>query len=186
MIKYPNNLKKDTILKYNNYSNRGMTLENELNDTNYYYLINDIAIIYKKPTPIQTVKTNGAKITDAYFKEPSTTDYNGLYKGYYVDFEAKETISKTSFPLENIHKHQIEHIRKIFNHKGIVFIIVRFTKLNQTYLLFGNDFLNYIDNSVKKKSIPLDYFNKKGHLINMKLGPKVDYIEIINKYGGLK
>ena len=181
MICYPDKLKKNIIIKYKNYGNRGMTLENDLNNTNKYYLEKDIAVIYKKPTPIQIVETNKEKITKAYFKEPSTTDYNGLYKGKYIDFEAKETTSKTNFPLINIHKHQIEHIKNVLKHKGIAFIIVRFTKLNETYLLFGEDFINYID-SKNKKSVALSFFKEKGYLIKLNLKPRLDYIEIVDKY----
>ena len=60
------------------YSNRGMGLENDLNNTNKYNLDNDIAVIYKKPTPITINKVNyhsrtDATITEAHFKIPSTT-----------------------------------------------------------------------------------------------------------------
>ena len=46
-IKYPNGIKKDKV-NLMSHSNRGMNLEADLNDTNEYYLYNDIAIIYKK------------------------------------------------------------------------------------------------------------------------------------------
>ena len=160
-----------------------MTLESEINDSNRYYLENDIAVIYKKPTPIKVVKQVNEKIVNAYFEKPSTTDYNGLYKGKYIDFEAKET-TKTAFPLGNIHEHQIKHIKNILKHGGICFLIVRFTKINETYLLFGQDFISFI-NTNSRKSVPLDFFKEKGHLIKDKLMPKVDYIEIIDKYGGI-
>ena len=160
-----------------------MTLEAELNDSNKYYLDNDIAVIYKKPTPIKVVKQVNEKIVSAYFEKPSTTDYNGLYKGKYIDFEAKET-KKSSFPLDNIHHHQIKHIENVLKHGGICFLIVRFTKLNETYLLFGEDFTYFLEHETRK-SIPLSYFKEKGYLIKDKLIPKVDYIEIINKYGGI-
>ena len=101
MIKYPNNIVPKH--KYKTYANRGMTLESELNSTNTYYLENNIAVIYKKPTPIKVLKQINGKVIKGYFEKPSTTDYNGLYKGKYIDFEAKETKSKTSFPLNNIH-----------------------------------------------------------------------------------
>ena len=111
---------------------------------------------------------------------PSTTDYNGIYHGKYIDFEAKETTSEKSFPLVNIHKHQITHIRNIYKENGMVFIIVRFTKTNKTYLLMAKDFLDFIDNN-QKSSIPIEYFIEKGYLIKDKYLPRVDYLEIIDK-----
>ena len=185
MIKYPNNINKNSN-KTNRViytGNRGMTLEAELNDTNKYYLENNIAVIYKKPTPVKVVKQINQKIVNAYFEKPSTTDYNGIYEGKYIDFEAKET-TKNLFPLANIHPHQIKHIENVLKQGAICFLIVRFVKLNETYLLFGKDFLDFINNTTRK-SIPLDFFKEKGHLIKDKLMPKVDYIDIINKYGGL-
>ena len=70
MIKYPNNIKPKYKTKYKVYGNRGMTLENELNETNRYYLENNIAVIYKKPTPIKVVKQLNEKIVSAYFEKP--------------------------------------------------------------------------------------------------------------------
>ena len=185
MITYPNNIKKNTKYKEKEYGNRGMTLEAELNDSNKYYLESNIAVIYKKPTPIKVVKQINEKIVKAYFEKPSTTDYNGLYKGKYVDFEAKETKNTTSFPLKNIHNHQIKHMEQIIKHNGICFVIIRFTKLNKTYLLFAKDLIKFI-NTNKRKSIPLEYFQNNAYLIKDKLMPKVDYIDILNKYGGIQ
>ena len=64
-----------------------MSLEEDLNISNSYYVDRGVAFIYKKPTPIQITKVDypsrsSAVIKEAYFKEPSTTDYNGLYKGH--------------------------------------------------------------------------------------------------------
>lgn len=168
---------------FKNYANRGMTLESEINDSNRYYLENDIAVVYKKPTPVKVVKQVNEKIINAYFEKPSTTDYNGLYKGKYIDFEAKET-KGVSFPLKNIHPHQIRHLENIERHGGICFLIVRFVNVNETYLLFEKDFDYFIKNNTRK-SIPIDYFKEKGYLIKDKLRPMVDYIEIIDKYGGI-
>ena len=185
LIKYPNNIVKTTNKKIKNYGNRGMTLESEISSTNEYYLLHDIAIVHKKPTPVTVLKQVNQKIVDAYFKVPSTTDYNGIYKGKYIDFDAKETKSKTSFPLSNIHNHQIKHIESVIRHKGIGFIILRFTTLNETYLLFGEDLLSFINNN-DRKSIPYEYFKEKGHLIKDTLQPQVDYLKVIEKYGGIK
>ena len=184
----PKGIKQNVTTNNVTYGNRGMSLENDLNLTNSYYVDKNIAFIYKKPTPIQVTKVeyknNDIKIKEAFFKEPSTTDYNGLYKGKYIDFEAKETLNKTSFPLENIHKHQIKHISNIVNNGGIGFLIVRFTKLNRDYLLLGQDLLNFINNN-DRKSIPIKYFEDNAYLLETGYIPRIDYLKIIDKiYGG--
>lgn len=38
-----------------------MTLEDDLNETNKYYLANQIAVIHKKPTPVQIVNVHYPK-----------------------------------------------------------------------------------------------------------------------------
>ncbi len=182
-MKYPGGFKS----KENStpiYGNRGMNFEADINITNLFYLNEDKAVIYKKPTPITINKVNyksrkDAVITEAHFNTPSTTDYNGVYKGLYIDFEAKET-KLNFFPLSNIHNHQIEHLKKIIDHGGIGFILVNFTKLDKIYLLFGNDLFNFIENN-NRKSIPVDYFEKYGFLIKPKYNPRIDYLEIIDK-----
>ena len=125
-----------------------------------------------------------ATIKEGFYTTPSTTDYNGLYKGYYIDFEAKETKSKTSFALTNIHPHQIKHLKDISRHKGIAFLIVRFTTLNETYLLPATTFIEYIE-SIDRKSIPIDIFREKAYLIKDGYQPRIDYLKIVdNLIGG--
>ena len=58
-------------------ANRGMSLEEDINLSNEYYRDMGIALITKRPTPINIVKVDyskGARITDAYFEKQSTTD----------------------------------------------------------------------------------------------------------------
>lgn len=190
-MKYPNGIKQQKTDNKVNYANRGMNLENDLNISNSYYIDKKIAFIYKKPTPIQVTKVdypsrNKAVIKEAFFKEPSTTDYNGIYCGNYIDFEAKETNSRTAFPLNNINKHQIKHIENIYNAGGICFLIVRFNHLNSTYVLTAKDFLDYLSNNTKK-SIPIKYFKEHGYLIEEKFVPRLDYLKIIDQIlGGVK
>ena len=183
-MNYPTGIKKDHN-RLINYKNRGMDLESDLNQSNTYYIDNDIAYIYKKPTPIQVSKVEfinkGAIIKEAFYKEPSTTDYNGIYKGHYIDFEAKETKNKTSFPLANIHLHQYKHLENIERHGGIGFIIVRFTLLDETYLLKASD-LFYFTNNNKRKSIPLTFFKKRCFLIKEGYNPRLDYLKIVDTF----
>lgn len=178
--KEPNKTKEKII----NYSNRGMDLESDINITNEYYRSINKAFIYKKPTPIQVVKVDyskNKKITEAYFKESSTTDYNGIYKGKYIDFEAKVT-NTLSFPLKNIKNHQIEHLIKIKEHGGISFLIVRFKKTSENYLLETSKLEEILKE--KLKTIKLDFFKKNGYLIPIKYKERIDYLEIIDKLYG--
>jgi recombination protein U len=169
-------------LKNFSYANRGMILEDDINKTNIFYKEHNIALIYKKPTPIKVVKVTYPqnRINEAYFGEPSTLDYNGIYKGKYIEFDAKETQSKTSFPLSNIHKHQLEHIKGVIFHGGITFLVVRFVTLNKTFILMGSDLISFINNS-DRKSIPYDYFEEYGYVLELKYNPRLDYISIIDK-----
>ena len=172
------------------HNNRGMNLENDINLSNQYYVDTKQAFIYKKPTPIKIVKVDyptknnrigNIKIKEAYFESPSTTDYNGLYNGKYIDFEAKETNNSEYFPLENIHPHQIKHLKNIYENGGICFIIIRFTKYNKTYLLFGKDFFEFL-NKNERKSIPINYFEEKGYEIQELYSPRLDYLKIVKEY----
>ncbi len=187
-MNYPTGTKRKNLTDKNhsniNYRNRGMTLEAEINLSNEYYQEIDKAYIYKKPTPIKITKVDypsrdKAVIKEAFFTVPSTTDYNGIYKGKYIDFEAKETRSSTSFNLNNIHPHQIKHLSNVYNHGGIAFVIVRFTILNETYLLKTEDLLSYIANS-KRKSIPLAYFKEKAYILSDNYRPRIDYLQVVD------
>lgn len=194
-IRYPNGqafipIQKSKASKINtlSYSNRGMTLEDDINETNQYYLARGMAVIHKKPTPVQIVsvdypKRSAAVIKEAYFKQQSTTDYNGVYRGRYIDFEAKETRNKTSFPLQNFHDHQINHMKAVLEQNGICFVLLRFSITDEIYLLKANQLFTYWDKQVKggRKSIPKTEIDKLGFSIPISLHPRIDYLRIIDK-----
>lgn len=173
-----------------NYGNRGMTLEEDLNLTNTQYLKSNTAVIHKKPTPIQVVKVDypkrsAAKITEAYYRRSSTTDYNGVYKGHYLDFEAKETKNKTSFPLNNFHEHQIDHMRQSTEHGGICFTIVRFSTLDEIYVLDAAFLFKWWDqqfSSNGRKSIPLAAIKKETASVSYGYNPRIPYLEVIDQW----
>lgn len=183
-MKYPNN-KKIYVKPKESASKRGMSLEDDINYSNNHYLINDIAIIHKKPTPIQIVKVDypkrsAAKISEAYFKTPSTTDYNGIYKGKYIDFEAKECESKTSFAFSNIHYHQIKHLSNVLQHGAIAFIVLRMTSYDKDFLIKADDFINYY-NLGERKSLPISWIQEHGHEISKSYGNPCDYLQVVDK-----
>ena len=82
----------------------------------------------------------------------------------------KETNSKTSFALANIHMHQIKHLINVKNKGAIAFIIVRFNLLDETYFLSVENLEEFIKNN-KRKSIPLDFFKNYGTMIKIKYAP---------------
>ncbi|MDZ5473220.1 Holliday junction resolvase RecU [Bacillus sp. 31A1R] len=178
---------KKTKDKDGTYGNRGMTLEEDLNDTNAYYLERQIAVIHKKPTPVQIVqvdypKRSAAVIKEAYFKQASTTDYNGVYKGRYIDFEAKETKHETSFPLKNFHEHQIQHMEQVIEQNGICFVIIRFSTTEEVYLIEAKHLLHFWNrmNTGGRKSITKEEIIEYGHSIPLGFQPRIDYIRIID------
>jgi len=181
MLNYPAgiNNKKKTI----QFKNRGMSLESLLNETNEFYLLNNKAVIYKKPTPIKVIKMDATKkrITSAIFDKHSTTDYNGVFNGIYIDYEAKSTKNKTSFPLSNFQTCQINHFRKILMQKACAFVIIEFSRLEKYYLLPANKLIEFIDNN-KRKSIELSYIEKNGFEILRTINPTLDYLKIISSF----
>ncbi|MCQ2792210.1 MAG: Holliday junction resolvase RecU [Bacilli bacterium] len=192
MIKYPNGSnytskeksKKKTHRHLVSASNRGMLFEDAINKSNEFYIERDVAVITKRPTPINVVKvdyTKGAKIINAYFEKQSTTDYNGVYKGHYLDFEAKSTKIKTSFPLNNITSHQIKHLERVIRHHGIAFFLIEFASLHEVYYLDAQYVIDYYRHE-KRKSIPLADIKKYGHLIKRRFCPIYHYLEIVDQY----
>ena len=163
-------------------ANRGMSLEEDINLSNEYYREAGIALIHKRPTPINIVKVDyskGARITDAYFEKQSTTDYNGVYKGKYIDFEAKNTKSKTAFPLSNISEHQIIHLKNVLKHGGIAFFIISFQLKDEVYLLDASFVIDFWENA-PRKSIPYEVFTKNAQLIRQDYRPRLHYIEAVD------
>ena len=195
MIKYPNGKAFEREVKQEkkrkktsaeislSSANRGMDFENDINLSLEYYRNKDVALIYKRPTPINIVKVDyskGAKIVDAYFEEQSTTDYNGIYKGKYIDFEAKNTKSKTSIPLSNITKHQVEHLKKVKIHGGITFFLISFQSLDEVYLIDGDYVVDFYEHH-DRNSIPYSDVKEKGILIEKGYTPRLKIIEAIDK-----
>lgn len=189
MIRYPNGTsdlttkKEKKLMTLTTAANRGMGFEEEINISNLYYNNQNIALITKRPTPINIVKVDyskGARITDAYFEHQSTTDYNGVYKGRYLDFEAKSSKSKTSFPLGNISIHQIKHLKSVIAHGGIAFFILNFELAGEVYLLDGKFVIDFFEHG-ERKSIPLATIKKEGVLVRQGFNPRLFYLEAVDK-----
>lgn len=187
-VNYPNPSLNQQEHKVSKQKTHGMLFENALNLTNEFYRNRNMAIIYKKPTPIQVVRVDypsrsRARIVEGYYKTASTTDYNGIYRGRYIDYEAKET-NKLSFDFKHIYPHQLNHLNQIDEHGGIAFIIIYFKKVNEIYLIDIKTFYQLYQQGEKGgiKSISIEMMRKIG--INVKIGytPTIDYLQAVDQY----
>ncbi|WP_367295032.1 Holliday junction resolvase RecU [Levilactobacillus yonginensis] len=170
------------------YGKRGMTLEEELNESNTYYELHGLAVVHKKPTPIRIVKVDypkrsAAVIKEAYFSTASTTDYNGVYQGHYLDFDAKETHNKSSFPLKNFHQHQIDHMRACMTQGGICFAIIKFVTRQEIYLYPATKLFACWDaqEAGGRKSVPYTDIAEQGILITPELQLPVPYLKAVDQ-----
>lgn len=115
---------------------RGSTFEDLLNRTNEKYRENHLALIQKIPTPITPINIDQETrhITLAYFDQKSTVDYIGAVQGIPVCFDAKECHTDT-FPIANIHEHQVLFMQDMEAQDGIAFILIYYTHREEFYYL---------------------------------------------------
>lgn len=190
-MNYPNGKKKiedytGIKSKSINKAKLGLNFEELINKSNEYYLKNNIAVVYKKPTPIKVTKVDypsrsKAKITEAFYQLPSTTDYNGIYNGKHIDFEAK-SCNGSSFPFKSIYTHQLEHLFRINKHGGLSFLLIMFNDYQEVFLLKSTILYNLYQESLNggRKSIPYSFFKENAELINLGYLLPIDYITAIN------
>ncbi len=115
---------------------RGSTLEEFINRTNEKYLDSGLALIQKVPTPITPINIDKETrhITLAYFDQKSTVDYIGAVQGIPVCFDAKECHADT-FPLQNIHEHQVVFMENFEKQGGVAFFLLSYTHRDIFYYL---------------------------------------------------
>lgn len=115
---------------------RGSSLEDMINRSNESYREKGLALIQKIPTPITPISIDkeSRHITLAYFDQKSTVDYIGAVQGIPVCFDAKECAVNT-FPLQNIHAHQLAFMEAFERQGGIAFIILSYTQKDELYYL---------------------------------------------------
>lgn len=162
---------------------RGSTLEEMINSTNDKYREQGLALIQKIPTPITPVEIDqkSRHITKAYFEKQSTVDYIGAVQGIPVCFDAKEC-SKDTYPLMNIHEHQVQFMKDFEEQGGIAFIVLMFTHKNEIYYVPFKDVLKFYERGENggRKSFTYDEIDKD-YLISQSKGVLVHYLEQLQK-----
>jgi recombination protein U len=160
---------------------RGSTLEEFLNRTNEKYLEQGLALIQKIPTPITPVKIDKEHrhITLAYFDQRSTVDYIGAVQGIPVCFDAKECHADT-FPLQNLHEHQVEFMREFEKQDGIAFLIIYYSARNELYYMPFEEIDRFWDRAKEggRKSVRYEELNPK-YFMTLKNGCMVPYLDAL-------
>ena len=163
---------------------RGSTLEELVNRTNEQYREKGLALIQKIPTPITPVRMDkeNRHITLAYFEQRSTVDYIGAVQGIPVCFDAKECCTDT-FPLSNIHPHQVEFMEAFESQGGVAFFLIYYSKDDAFYYLPLADLLVFWKRmqdggrkSFRREELKENYYlqHKSGFLVPYLEGLQMD------------
>lgn len=160
---------------------RGSTLEELLNRTNEKYLLNNLALIQKIPTPITPINIDKSTrhITLAYFDQKSTVDYIGVVQGIPVCFDAKECHTDT-FPLANIHEHQVNFMENFEKQDGVAFILISFTQRDEFYYLRFTELMKFWNRAKEggRKSFRYDELTPE-FFLQEKPGIFIPYLEAL-------
>lgn len=167
---------------FNSRGLRGSTFEDFINKTNDIYEENGLALIQKIPTPITPIEMDSKSrhITLAYFDKKSTVDYVGVVQGIPVCFDAKEC-NKDTFPLANIHEHQIDFMGKFEKQDGLAFILIFFSQHDLYYYLSYESLYKFWMRMVNggRKSFKIEELDEK-YFFSSKPNLLVPYLDMIN------
>ena len=162
---------------------RGSTLEDLINVSIERYRRHGLALIQKIPTPIKplSIEKDSRHITLAYFDHKSTVDYIGVVQGVPVCFDAKECRSDT-FPMANIHEHQMEFMGDFEKQDGVAFILLYLEHRDELYYLPFCDVKAFWDRAAGggRKSFTYDELDHS-YLIKPKKGLPVPFLEMLQK-----
>lgn len=161
---------------------RGSAFENLLNYTNQVYKNKNIALINKRPTPVKVLKSKGSRVLSGFYEDKSTVDYDGLYNGKAIVFEAKSTKEKR-LPLDMISDHQIKYLDAAEKQGAISFLIVEMRSSKDVFLVPNNMLRKYITDAQNggRKSIPMRDLEVYALLVESKDGVPLDYLSVVDR-----
>ncbi|MFE5392526.1 Holliday junction resolvase RecU [Bacillus thuringiensis] len=163
--------------------NRGMHFEKLINLTNEMYGRGGVALINKRPTPVKVLKSSGRRVLSGFYESKSTVDYDGVYKGRAIAFEAKSTENPGRFDLKNIAQHQLDYLETAEKMGAICFFLIGFTKDQSTFAIPLSVIQSYVRMSQQpkgKKSIPRADFDVYGYLVEQTERAPVDYLQYVD------
>lgn len=160
------------------HANRGAVLERLIDMTNTQYRNKGVADIRKIPTPVQITGNNKGRIS-GFVTKGEWVDYVGVHSGKTIVSDAKETSIRTSFPLDNISEHQFQLLSSWHEQGSLAFLLVRFTKHDEVYLLPFKMLASYWKDARNggRKSIPYQEFVLNCDLIKSENGYVLHYLK---------
>lgn len=162
---------------------RGSTLEEFVNYTNEAYQEQGLALMQKIPTPITPVQFDKEHrhITLAYFEQKSTVDFIGAVQGIPVCFDAKECAADT-FPLQNIHPHQVRFMGDFEKQEGVAFFLIYFTHRDEIYYLPYRQLLVFWQRAENggRKSFRYEELDPR-YFLRMQKGYFIPYLDAIQR-----
>lgn len=164
--------------------NRGMHFEKLINLTNEMYGRGGVALINKRPTPVKVLKVAYGRVKEGYYESKSTVDYDGVYKGRAIAFEAKSTENPGRFDLKNIAQHQLDYLEKAEKMGAICFFLIEFSKDKSIFVVPLSVIQSYVRMSHQpkgKKSIPRSDFDIYGYLVEQTERAAVDYLQYVDE-----
>lgn len=150
---------------------RGMFLERILGATHQYYRLKRYASVYKVPVAQPALSPSNVKRAH-YF-----CDYVGCYRGYYLEFEAKETL-RPEFHWRQLRKSQQYKLHQIQLHQGLSFVVIYFGHYDQFWLFFYEDLFNFVN--LNSQVISYQNCQKLGTQIRFN-NSILDYLPILRK-----
>lgn len=162
--------------------NRGMAFEMLLNLINQMYTRQKVALINKRPTPVKVLKSKGTKVLSGFYEAPSTVDYDGVYRGRAIAFEAK-SVGIDRFDLKNLHQHQLNYLEKVTNMGGISFLLIEFRTTKQVFFVPYSTIKHYVYHASVggRKSIRLEELDVYAFEVRRTKRSTLDYLEWVDK-----
>ena len=161
---------------------RGSTLEEFVNQTIEQLKNKNLALVQKIPTPITPVRMSEdhSQITLAYFEKRSTVDYIGVVQGIPICFDAKESVADT-FPLQNIHEHQVQFMTDFEKQDGITFLLLYFSERNILYYMRYEEMMCFWNRAKEggRKSFRFDELDP-AFFMEFKQGYFIPFLDAIN------
>ncbi len=154
--------------------NKGMYIEELMNNTAMYYDENRICYIEKRFLPIIPLSITNNIVKGKLIKK-SSVDYCCVYKGKYIDIELKQT-DEDEFDIRKIKNHQLNHLEKINYYKGKAYLMIYFFKRDVIYMIEYNDLSNLINNNIFK----IKCFDKsiEKHMVEIKFPGIIDLVSV--------